>query len=43
MIYLFHKWFFLSDNQNKLNFYSDKMHLTKEFLIEYHLKLTYQR
>ena len=30
-------------NQNKLNFYSDKMIVTKEFLIEHHLKLTYQR
>ena len=26
-----------------LNFYSDKMIVTKKYLIEHHLKLTYQR
>ena len=26
-----------------LNFYSDEMFVTKEFLKEHHLKLTYQR
>ena len=26
-----------------LNFYSDQMMVTKEFLTEHHLKLTYQR
>lgn len=26
-----------------LNFYSDEMFVTKEFLTEHHLKLTYQR
>ena len=28
---------------NSLNFYSDEMFITKKFLIEHHLKLTYQR
>ena len=30
-------------NQNNLKFYSDEMFVTKEFLVEHHLKLTYQR
>lgn len=29
--------------QNNLNFYSDEMFVTKQFLIEHQLKLTYQR
>ena len=28
---------------NKLNFYSDDMFISKSSLIEHHLKLTYQR
>ena len=28
---------------DSLNFYSDEMFITKKFLIEHHLKLTYQR
>ena len=30
-------------NKNSLIFYSDEMFVAKEFLIEHHLKLTYQR
>ncbi len=29
--------------EESLNFYSDKMIVTKKFLTEHHLKLTYQR
>ena len=28
---------------NEINFYSDEIFVTEEFLIEHHLKLTYQR
>ena len=28
---------------DRLNFYSDEMFITKKYLIENHLKLTYQR
>ena len=30
-------------NEYELKFYSDDMFITKEFLIEHYLKLTYQR
>ena len=30
-------------NDDNSNFYSDKMCITKKFLTEHHLKLTYQR
>ena len=30
-------------NQNHFNFYSDEMFVTKDYLVEHHLKLTYQR
>ena len=30
-------------NQNYFNFYSDEMFVTKDYLVEHHLKLTYQR
>ena len=30
-------------NEYELKFYSDDMFITKEFLTEHHLKLTYQR
>ena len=30
-------------NHKHLSFYSDEMFVTKEYLIEHHLKLTYQR
>ena len=30
-------------NQINLNFYSDDMYVTREFLMQNHLKLTYQR
>jgi len=30
-------------NNEPLNFYSDEMFVTKEYLTENHLKLTYQR
>ena len=30
-------------NQNYFNFYSDEMFVTKDYLVQHHLKLTYQR
>ena len=30
-------------NDQPIKFYSDKMTVTKKYLIEHHLKLTYQR
>ena len=30
-------------NQKHFNFYSDEMFVTKDYLVEHHLKLTYQR
>ena len=35
--------FFNLASTNHMNFYSDEMFVTEEFLIEHYLKLTYQR